>query len=77
MLYRFFMTALLALGPLHGVAEAKKKDKTEKAKAKEDANETITARVTWRHHRQAYTVKPWSQDGTSEEIGNCLRFGEA
>ena len=59
MLYRIFMTALLALGPLHGVAEAKKKDKTDKAKAKEEAKAEADAakarRQAARERKPAYT----------------------
>ena len=52
-LYRFILTALVALGPLHGVAEAKKKDKAEKAKAKEEAKAEAAAEKERRNAERA------------------------
>ena len=56
MLYRILFTAFFVLGPLHGVAEAKKKDKAEKAKEKEETAAEALAEKERR--RSARASKP-------------------
>ena len=73
MLYRFILTALVALGPLHGVAEAKKKDKTEKAKAKEEAKAEAAAE---KERRKAARAKKPSYTPFSDNAVGFRGVGE-
>ena len=67
------MIALVALGPLHGVAEAKKKDKTEKAKAKEEAKAEAAAE---KERRKAERAKKPSYTPFSDNAVGFRGVGE-